>query len=99
MEELVLMLEEGGVVAMKGTGGFHLACSAFSEEGVKKLRTLKKRDGKPFALMFRDVDMAGEYVGGPAEEKRVVSWRRPIVLLPKKQEITPGLPMVYPGWE
>ena len=90
--QLLEILREGGVVAMKGTGGFHLVCSAFSKEGVKKLRELKKRDGKPFALMFRDTDQAKKYVEiGPAEETELTSWRRPIVLLRKKREITEGI--------
>ena len=56
LSEILSLLEgilgEGGVVAMKGTGGFHLVCNAFSTEGVSKLRQIKQRDGTPFALMF-----------------------------------------------
>jgi hydrogenase maturation protein HypF len=89
---LLRILRDGGVVAMKGTGGFHLVCSAFSEDGVKKLRALKHRDGKPFALMFRDPDQARQFVEiGPEEEKELTSWRRPIVLLQKKRQITKGI--------
>ncbi len=86
------ILEKGGVVAMKGTGGFHLVCNALSREGVSKLRGLKHRDGKPFALMFRSLEEAREYVEiGPAEERELQSWRRPIVLLSKKREMTEGV--------
>jgi hydrogenase maturation protein HypF len=86
------MISKGGLMAMKGTGGFHLVCDAFSIEGVKKMRALKKRDGKPFALMFKSVETARDYVKiSNREEALLVSWRRPIVLLEKKREFTGGI--------
>ncbi|MCK5135016.1 MAG: carbamoyltransferase HypF [Bacteroidales bacterium] len=85
-------IAEGALLAVKGTGGFHLVSDAFSREGVKKLRRMKQRDGKPFALMFRNVEEARLYVEiSPVEEDLLSSWRRPIVLLSKKQEITEGI--------
>jgi len=60
----------------------HLACDAFDGIAVEKLRNLKKRDGKPFAIMFRDIATLKRYVPvKEAEEKSLLSWRRPIVLL------------------
>jgi hydrogenase maturation protein HypF len=86
------ILSEGGLVAVKGTGGFHLVCDAFNQAGVRKLRELKQRDGKPFALMFRNLSAARDYVEiGPAGEQALGSWRRPIVLLTKTRELTRGI--------
>jgi len=91
--ELSLKLLSGdALLAVKGTGGFHLVCNAFSEEGVSRIRRLKERDGKPFALMFRSLEEARNYVLiGETEEALLCSWRRPIVLLKKKREMTPGI--------
>jgi len=92
LEGLENILSEGGLVAMKGTGGFHLACDAFNQAGVRKLREIKQRDGKPFALMFRNLEVARSYVEiGPAGEQALRSWRRPIVLLPKTRDLTRGI--------
>ena len=86
------IVASGGLLAVKGTGGFHLMCNAFSEEGVKRLRHMKHRNGKPFALMFRNVDEARKFVKiTRKEEELLTSWRRPIVLLRKKRNITRGI--------
>jgi hydrogenase maturation protein HypF len=86
------LLSGNALLAVKGTGGFHLVCDAFSREGVSRLRNLKQRDGKPFALMFRSLEEAGLFVEiGEKEKAELCSWRRPIVLLKKKKEITPGI--------
>jgi hydrogenase maturation protein HypF len=78
-------IENGGVILIKGLGGMHLACDAFNKTAVEKLRNLKNRDGKPFAVMFRDIQSIKPFVGIDDSEKRsLLSWRRPIVLLKKK---------------
>ena len=72
----------GGVMLIKGLGGMHLACDAFDEVAVKKLRALKKRDGKPFAVMFREIETLKTHAQvNKQEEQSLLSWRRPIVLL------------------
>ena len=79
-------ITDGGIVLIKGLGGMHLACDAFSETAVEKLRSLKKRDGKPFALMFSDLESLKQYAEIDAvEERSILSWRRPIVLLEKRR--------------
>ena len=77
-------MEEGGLVLIKGLGGMHLACDAFNEQAVKRLREIKHREGKPFAVMFRDLDSLKPFVQlDEEEEQSLTSWRRPIVLLEK----------------
>lgn len=79
-------IETGGVVLIKGLGGMHLVCDAFNEKAIQKLRNLKTRDGKPFAVMFRDIESLRPFVYiDDQEEKSLLSWRRPIVLLRKKK--------------
>ncbi len=79
------LIDRGGVVLIKGLGGMHLACDAFNETAVTKLRELKFREGKPFAVMFRDLESLKVYAHVNAlEEQALLSWRRPIVLLAKK---------------
>ncbi len=85
-------IETGGILLIKGLGGMHLACDAFNESVVTRMRDLKKRDGKPFAVMFRDVESIKRYaIVSSQEEKSLLSWRRPIVLLVKKNH---GKPLV-----
>lgn len=80
-------LDKGKVVLIKGLGGMHLACDAFNENAVEKLRDLKKREGKPFALMFRDIETLKLYAEvDEKEEVSLLSWRRPIVLLETKRK-------------
>ncbi len=79
-------LSVGGVALIKGVGGMHLACDAFNENAVGKIREIKKRDGKPFAVMFRDIKSLKHYVLiDEPEEMALTSWRRPIVLLGEKK--------------
>ena len=87
------LLNDGNIVAIKGVGGYHLACIA-EERNVKNLRSLLGRHQKPFALMVRDVEMAKEIAYVSSEEKKILeSYIKPIVLLEKKKE----LPYVAPG--
>ncbi|MFZ4564288.1 MAG: carbamoyltransferase HypF [Bacteroidales bacterium] len=79
------LLANGGILLIKGLGGMHLACDAFSEAAVEKLRNIKKRDGKAFAVMFRNMESLKRYaLVTPEEEQSLTSWRRPIVLLAGK---------------
>ncbi|MEI6433439.1 MAG: carbamoyltransferase HypF, partial [Bacteroidota bacterium] len=78
-------IDKGGIALIKGLGGMHLACDAFNDAAVEKLRNIKNRDGKPFAVMFSHIETLKHYatVEKP-EEQSLLSWRRPIVLLEMK---------------
>jgi hydrogenase maturation protein HypF len=79
------LLSRGSIVAIKGLGGFHLACDALNAEAVARLRRMKRRSNKPFALMARDVETIRRFcLVSEVEEGALVSGRRPIVLLAKK---------------
>ncbi len=75
------LLRNGNIVAIKGLGGFHLAVRADDAKGVARLRRLKHRDAKPFALMCGSVEAAGQYVTlSPAAAKALASPAAPIIL-------------------
>jgi hydrogenase maturation protein HypF len=78
-------IDNGGILLIKGLGGMHLACNAFNETAVDRLREIKNREGKPFAVMFRDIKTLKQYAEvSKQEEQSLISWRKPIVLLEKK---------------
>jgi len=80
-------IDEGEIVLIKGLGGMHLGCDAFNEAAVKRLREIKNREGKPFAVMFRDTESVKRYAHlNQDEEKSLTSWQRPIVLIEQKAE-------------
>jgi hydrogenase maturation protein HypF len=79
------LLERDGIIAIKGLGGFHLACNARSETVVNLLRERKRRIEKPFAVMFRRIeDLEHLCVVEDAARKLLLSFERPIVLLPRQ---------------
>ena len=81
------MIAEGGIVAIKGIGGFHLAVRADWPKAVERLRALKERDAKPFALMCRDMEMACRLAAlSPEAELAMLSVAAPIVLAPRRRE-------------
>ncbi len=81
------MLLDGGIVAVKGLGGFHLACDATNEEAVRRLRVQKHRPTKPLAVMFGRFDEMRRVVEvGDVERAQVISPKRPIVLLRRKDD-------------
>ncbi len=82
----VELLSKGGIVAVKGLGGFHLVCDARNAEAVARLRDRKRRDGKAFAVMMRDAEAARTVCEiDEVEEGLLASPRRPIVLLRKRR--------------
>ena len=92
------LLLEGEIVAVKGLGGFHLACDATDAETVARLRRLKRREAKPFALMAADIEIIRRYCTIDGDEERLLGGpTAPIVLLRADgaqslpQDIAPGL--------
>lgn len=78
------LLREGAIIAIKGLGGFHLACDAANDDAVKKLRERKRRSNKPFALMAPDIETIEGFCSVSEEEKTILKGRtRPIVILEK----------------
>ena len=95
------LLAAGGVLAVRGLGGFHLAVDATGEEPVARLRARKHREAKPLAVMVRTLEEAGHLVEiSPQEAELLGSAERPIVLLrrrdgsPLAQGVAPGLDTV-----
>jgi hydrogenase maturation protein HypF len=86
--ETASRIMQGQIVALKGTGGYHLICDALNETAVSNLRERKKRDGKPLAVMFRNLDVLKPFAYfGETEKKLLQSWHRPVVLLQSKMEL------------
>jgi hydrogenase maturation protein HypF len=96
LEDAVEALRDGSIVAVKGLGGYHLACDGASEEAVARLRGRKHREDKPFALMTaRPAELV---VLDEAERELLESSERPIVLLRRRRD-APVAPSVAPGTE
>ena len=95
IETAAQLLRQGEVVAVKGIGGYHLCASAANPPAVAKIRQIKHRGQKPFAVLFRNIEEVRQYCRvSQAEEKLLLSAARPIVLLHSKRplptEITCG---------
>lgn len=79
------MIASGAVLAVKGLGGFHLVCDATNEDAVTELRTRKRREEKPLAVMVADVETAADIADIDEDEwTQLTSNRRPIVLVRKR---------------
>jgi hydrogenase maturation protein HypF len=89
---------EGKIVAIKGVGGYHIACLASDDNVVLELRIRKKRPYQPFALMAKDFDVVEKIAIPPPGAKEILeSLQRPIVIMPKREGskvselVAPGL--------
>jgi hydrogenase maturation protein HypF len=96
LEEAVRVLLEGGIVAVKGIGGYHLACDATSSPAVERLRERKRREEKPLAVLTAEPEL----LAAVSDDERALlrSPARPIVLVPRRadaavvEEVAPGSP-------
>ena len=96
IERAAVLLRAGAIVALKGLGGFHLACNAIDGAAVNGLRERKRRPDKPFAVMVSDLGQAVRWFDPTdAEQEALASWRAPIVLV---RERRPLAPRVAPGY-
>ena len=94
----VAALARGDIVAIKGLGGFHLACDARNGAAVAELRRRKSREEKPFAVMIANIRSLSPLVeAGRAECALLSSRERPIVLLQKRGDVDRALAGVAPG--
>src|SRR3990172_1990524 len=85
LQKTITSLKQGGIMAIKGLGGFHIACDAMNDDAVSRLRANKRKSNKPFAVMVPSVEAAEQFCTvSDAERGLLVSNRRPIVLLRKK---------------
>ncbi len=85
LSQAVGLLREGQILAIKGTGGYHLAVDAGNAAAVAELRRRKLRDEKPFAVMAADLERINGFAEPTALEKRLLTGpERPIVLLKKR---------------
>lgn len=93
------LLGRGELVLVKGLGGYQIAGDATRADAVARLRALKRREGKPFALLVRDIEMARQWcLCDDVAEAELASPAAPIVLLPRRADapladgVAPGLP-------
>jgi hydrogenase maturation protein HypF len=93
-------LAAGVIVAIKGLGGYHLACDAHSPSAIDRLRARKNRGDKPFAVMVRDLGTAARIASvSPGEAELLTAPQRPIVLLRRRHgalhpSVAPGNPLI-----
>ncbi len=93
------LLATGTIVAVKGLGGYHLACDALCKDAVRHLRQRKQREAKPFALMVPDIATARQFcLISEAEARLLQSHQRPIVLLQQRDD-NPLAPDIAPAYD
>ena len=91
------LLKAGNILAVKGLGGFHLLCDAYSTAAVNLLRERKGRKHKPFAVMCRDITTVNKHcVASDKEQALLTSQAAPIVILPKRTK-EPGAGILPEG--
>ncbi|MGW6548009.1 carbamoyltransferase HypF [Streptomyces massasporeus] len=101
LREAARTIADGGIVAVKGLGGYQLVCDAANEDAVSELRLRKRRPAKPFAVMVKDVETAAHLarVGG-TERAVLTSPARPVTLLAGRPrqwlapQVAPGVPRI-----
>jgi hydrogenase maturation protein HypF len=87
ISEMCRLLRDGKIIAIKGLGGYHLACDALKPEAVLRLRSRKYREYKPFAIMVRDIETAKRLCYVNKDEERLLKTTiRPVVLLRKRPD-------------
>ncbi len=81
-------LQDGAIVGLKGLGGFHLACDARNAQAVERLRAVKQRDNKPFAVMVAGLASAARLAEiTPGEAAVLAGGARPVVLVPRRRSL------------
>ncbi|MBU7028058.1 MAG: carbamoyltransferase HypF [Theionarchaea archaeon] len=95
IEEAAHLLDQGKVVAVKGLGGFHIACK-IDDSVVLRVRDLLNRPQQPFALMARDIESVRKLAYTSRQEEELLqSWTRPIVVLKKRKPLQGVAPLLH----
>ncbi len=97
IQEARLRLRAGKVLAVKGLGGFHLACDATNTDAVAELRRRKLRVGKPFAVMLFDVEAVQRHCHLSDDERRLLQSRQRPIVIARRQQVSAIDPGVGPG--
>lgn len=98
IETLASSIAAGNIVAIKGLGGYHLACNAHDEDAVQRLRSRKLRDGKPFAVMVLNAASASRYVQLDRGAREILeSGERPVLVSPLNGTVSTLGPALSPG--
>ncbi|WP_298371473.1 carbamoyltransferase HypF [Azospirillum sp.] len=90
-EDILDHLRAGRIVALKGLGGFHLVCDATRSDTVERLRRVKQRNGKPFALMVANAASAARFVALSGEERALLTGHARPILLARRRVDGPAL--------
>ncbi len=86
IQETIALLQKGGIVAIKGLGGFHIACDAANDTAVRRLRENKRKSNKPFAVMSLSIEVISKFCAVSSTEGSLLkSNQRPVVLLQKNE--------------
>jgi hydrogenase maturation protein HypF len=93
IEKATELLKKGKIVAIKGLGGYHLACDAKNDNAVKELRKRKKRDGKPFALMAKNIETVLKYCFVNNKESEILQSVKNLSFCLKENQ-KQGLPLI-----
>ena len=87
ISEVCRLLRDGNIIAIKGLGGYHLACDALNPDAVFRLRSRKYREYKPFAIMVGNIERAKRLCYVNKDEERLLKTTiRPVVLLRKRPD-------------
>lgn len=85
IEQTANLIKDGYIIAVKGIGGFHIVCDATNDKVVNKLREIKNRPNKPFAIMFNNINSIKQYTNMNYQEEEILtSKEKPIVLVKKR---------------
>ncbi|TDX52397.1 carbamoyltransferase HypF [Orenia marismortui] len=91
LKQAIKLLKQEKLLAIKGLGGFHLACDGKSDTAIKELRARKRRPDKPLAVMMRDREVVKKYCYLNSREEEILTGiRRPILLLKRKNNSLPA---------
>lgn len=88
LKQIATQVNRGDIIIIKGVGGYNFICDALNNQPVKRIRTIKNREAKPFAVMFKDTETVKHYCNLSIREKKMLeSWQRPIVILEQKKKL------------